>query len=281
MHEIDFQTLDSLISRTLQEDVGFGDITTQAIVDPALQALGEFVAKQDFILAGWPVATRVFQQLSGQISAESPRRDGDSITTGSVFGTVQGPAAVLLSGERVALNFLQRLSGIATLTRQFVEAISGTRASILDTRKTTPGLRALEKYAVRMGGGRNHRFGLSDGVLIKENHIAAAGGIAEAVHRAHVTIDHLKKIEVEVTTFEELNQALNAGADAILLDNMTPDQVRNAVEQAGGRVPLEVSGGIHLGNVRQYAETGVDFISVGALTHSFKSADISLELKMS
>src|SRR5262245_39538325 len=281
MHELDFQTLDSLISLALQEDVGFGDITTQAIVDPALQALGELVAKQDFILAGWPVATRVFQQLSAQLSAESSMREGASLAKRSVFGTVQGPASVLLSGERVALNFLQRLSGIATLTRQFVEAVSGTRASILDTRKTTPGLRALEKYAVRMGGGRNHRFGLSDGVLIKENHIAAAGGIAEAVRRARVTIDHLKKIEVEVTSFEELNKALNAGADAILLDNMTPDQVRNAVEQARGRVPLEVSGGIHLGNVRQYAETGVEFISVGALTHSFRSVDISLELKMS
>jgi nicotinate-nucleotide pyrophosphorylase (carboxylating) len=178
------------------------------------------------------------------------------------------------------LNFLQRLSGIATLTRQFVEAVSGTGTCILDTRKTTPGLRALEKYAVRMGGGRNHRFGLSDGVLIKENHIAAAGGVAEAVRKARAAIDHLKKIEIEVTTFEELNQALDADADAILLDNMTPGQVKDAVQQAGGRVPLEVSGGVHLGNVREYALTGVDFISVGALTHSFKSADISLELKL-
>jgi nicotinate-nucleotide pyrophosphorylase (carboxylating) len=186
----------------------------------------------------------------------------------------------LLSGERVALNFLQRLSGVATLTRQFVEAVSGTGTSILDTRKTTPGLRALEKYAVRMGGGRNHRFGLSDGVLIKENHITAAGGVAEAIRKARAAIDHLKKIEIEVTTFEELNQALDAGADAILLDNMKPGQVREAVQQTSGRVPLEVSGGIYLDNVREYALTGVDFISVGALTHSFKSADISLELKI-
>ena len=163
------------------------------------------------------------------------------------------------------MNFLQRLSGIATLTHQFVKAISGTRTTILDTRKTTPGLRALEKYAVRMGGGRNHRFGLSDGVLIKENHIAAAGGVAEAVRKARTAIDHLKKIEIEVTTFEELNQALDAGADAILLDNMTPGQVKEAVQRTNGRVPLEVSGGVHLGNVREYALTGVDFISVGSV----------------
>jgi nicotinate-nucleotide pyrophosphorylase (carboxylating) len=161
-----------------------------------------------------------------------------------------------------------------------VEAISGTGTTILDTRKTTPGLRALEKYAVRMGGGRNHRFGLSDGVLIKENHITAAGGVAEAIRKARAAIDHLKKIEIEVTTFDELNQALDAGADVILLDNMTLGQVKDAVQQTNGRVPLEVSGGVHLGNVRDYALTGVDFISVGALSHSFKSADISLELKL-
>ena len=280
MLELDFQSLDSVISAALQEDLGFGDITTQAVVSPNMKARGEFVAKQDFILAGWPVVVRIFHHVSEKIAIESSCRDGDAVAKGIVFGNLSGPATRLLSGERVALNFLQRLSGVATLTRQFVEAVSGTGTSILDTRKTTPGLRALEKYAVRMGGGRNHRFGLSDGVLIKENHITAAGGVAEAIRKARAAIDHLKKIEIEVTTFEELNQALDAGADAILLDNMKPGQVREAVQQTSGRVPLEVSGGIHLGNVRDYALTGVDFISVGALTHSFKSADISLELKI-
>jgi len=280
MLELDLQTLDSIISSALREDLGFGDITTQAVVSPNMKARGEFVAKQDFVLAGWPVVVRTFHHISEKIVVESTYRDGDAIAKGSIFGNLAGPAARLLSGERVALNFLQRLSGVATLTRQFVEAVSGTAASILDTRKTTPGLRMLEKYAVRMGGGRNHRFGLSDGVLIKENHITAAGGVAEAIRKARAAIDHLKKIEIEVTTVEELNQALEAGADAILLDNMTPGQVKGAVQRAGSSVPLEVSGGIHLGNVREYASTGVAFISIGALTHSFKSADISLELKL-
>jgi nicotinate-nucleotide pyrophosphorylase (carboxylating) len=280
MLELDLHTIDSMVSVALEEDLGHGDITTQAIVSPNIKARGEFVAKQDFVLAGWIVVARTFHNVSERIAVESTCRDGDAVAKGSVFGNVSGSAARLLSGERVALNFLQRLSGIATLTRQFVEAVSGTGTTILDTRKTTPGLRALEKYAVRIGGGRNHRFGLSDGVLIKENHIAAAGGVAEAVRKARAAIDHLKKIEIEVTTFEELNQALDAGADAILLDNMTPGQVKDAVQKVSARVPLEVSGGVYLGNVREYALAGVDFISVGALTHSFKSADISLELKM-
>ena len=280
MLELDLQTLDSIISIALREDLGFGDITTQAVVSSNMRARGEFVAKQNFVLAGWPAVVRTFHQVSEKITVESGCRDGDVVAKGSVFGNVSGSAARLLSGERVALNFLQRLSGIASLTRQFVEAVSGTGTTILDTRKTTPGLRALEKYAVRMGGGRNHRFGLSDGVLIKENHIAAAGGVAEAIRKARAAIDHLKKIEIEVTTFEELKQALDAGADAILLDNMTPGQVKDAVQQSSGRIPLEVSGGVHLGNVREYALTGVDFISVGELTHSCKAADISLELKV-
>jgi nicotinate-nucleotide pyrophosphorylase (carboxylating) len=278
--ELDLYTLDSIVAVALREDLGFGDITTQAVVSTNMKGRGEFVAKQDFVLAGWPVVVRTFHHISDKIVVESACRDGDAVAHGNIFANVAGPASRLLSGERVALNFLQRLSGIATLTRQFVEAVAGTGTAILDTRKTTPGLRALEKYAVRMGGGCNHRFGLSDGVLIKENHITAAGGVAEAIRKARAAIDHLKKIEVEVTTAVELNQAVDAGADAILLDNMTLDQVSDAVKQVSGRVPLEVSGGIHLGNAREYALTGVDFISVGALTHSFKSADISLELKL-
>jgi nicotinate-nucleotide pyrophosphorylase (carboxylating) len=278
--ELDLKTLDSIVAVALREDLGFGDITTQAVVSPNTRARGEFVAKQEFVLAGWPVVVRTFHHISEKIVLESSSRDGDLVAEGNIFANVAGPASGLLSGERVALNFLQRLSGIATFTRQFVEAVAGTGTAILDTRKTTPGLRALEKYAVRMGGGRNHRFGLSDGVLIKENHITAAGGVAEAIRRGRAAIDHLKKIEIEVATLDELNQALDAGADAILLDNMTSAQVNEAVQRTHGRVPLEVSGGVHLGNVRDYAEAGVDFISVGALTHSFKSADISLELKM-
>jgi nicotinate-nucleotide pyrophosphorylase (carboxylating) len=184
---------------------------------------------------------------------------------------VDGAVATLLSGERVALNFLQRLSGVATLTRKFVSAISGFKAVILDTRKTTPGLRHLEKYAVRVGGGMNHRMGLSDGVLIKENHITAAGNLPEAVRRARLGADHLKKIEVEVTTLDELAQALKTGADVILLDNMAPIEIKKAVAMVDGRVPLEVSGGVTLDNVRELASTGVEYISVGALTHSPKA----------
>lgn len=257
-----------------------GDLTSESIVSPNLKAQGEFIAKEDLVLAGWPVALRTFQLISSEVKAESSFRDGDFIPAGTLIGWVYGPAARVLTGERVALNFLQRLSGIATLTQEFVKAVSGTRVTVLDTRKTTPGLRVLEKYAVQMGGGKNHRFGLFDGVLIKENHITAAGNISEAIRRARSGIDHLKKIEVEVTCLDELEQALSAKADVILLDNMNPKQVREAVERVGGKVPLEVSGGIRLDNIREYALSGVDFISVGALTHSPKAADISLELRL-
>jgi nicotinate-nucleotide pyrophosphorylase (carboxylating) len=232
------------------------------------------------VLAGWPVVIEVFRSVSPSIICRTNFPEGARISQGTVFGTVSGPAAGLLKGERVALNFLQQLSGVATATRRFVEAAEGTGVAILDTRKTTPGLRFLEKYAVRMGGGKNHRLGLYDGVLIKENHIAMAGSIGEAVRRARSGTDHLKKIEVEVTNFTELDQALEAGCEVILLDNMTVEQVRQAVERVGKKIFLEVSGGINLENVRRYAETGVDFISVGALTHSVKAVDISLELRL-
>lgn len=280
MHDLNLQTIDSIIFQALKEDVGPGDITTQALVAPDLWARGEFIAKEDFVLAGWPLVTRTFQTASPEALVEGRCREGDEVCKGSILGTVSGPAAGLLSAERVALNFLQRLSGIATLTQKFVKAVSGTQASILDTRKTTPGLRLLEKYAVRVGGGRNHRLGLFDGVLIKENHIAAAGGIEKAVRMARAGTDHLKRVEVEVTSFDELEQALKVGADVIMLDNMSPSQVRQAVKRVAGQVQLEVSGGVNLQTVRDYAVAGVDFISVGALTHSFKSADISLELKV-
>jgi nicotinate-nucleotide pyrophosphorylase (carboxylating) len=280
MLELSSPAIDFIITNALQEDLGSGDLTTDAVVSPNLKAYGDFIAKEELVLAGWPIVVQTFQKLSPQVSLESIHRDGDEIPPGEIFASAEGPAAVLLKGERVALNFLQRLCGIATLTRKFVSAVEGTRTAIVDTRKTTPGLRLLEKYAVRQGGGKNHRFGLFDGVLIKENHIAAAGGIKEAVRRARSRIDHLKKIEIEVTSLEELALALEAGADVILLDNMDPIQVRESVAHVNGRVPIEVSGGIRLDNVREYALTRVDFISVGALTHSSQAADISLELRL-
>lgn len=280
MFDLNPKAVDAVIAIALQEDVGVGDLTTEAVVSPNLKGYGDFVAKENLVLAGWPVVVRTFQLVAPEVVAESRYRDGDEVSTGNILGRVEGPAASLLKGERVALNFLQRLCGIATLTRRFVVAVTGTKAAILDTRKTTPGLRVLEKYAVRQGGGKNHRFGLFDGVLIKENHITAAGGVKEAVRRARSRIDHLKKIEIEVTSSEELSLALDAGADVILLDNMTPNQVREAVARVEGKVPLEVSGGMRLDNVREYALAGADFISVGALTHSFKAADISLDLRL-
>lgn len=280
MYEIESTIFDELIATALQEDLGAGDITTRAIVSPELKGNGEFVAKEELILAGWPIAMRTFQKLSALISTQCFFTEGDAVSPGSILGTVSGPAAALLSGERVALNFLQRLSGVATLTRKFVSAISGLKAVILDTRKTTPGLRRLEKYAVRVGGGMNHRLGLADGVLIKENHIIVAGSLSEAVRRARLGADHLKKIEVEVTSLDELGQALEAAADVILLDNMTVNEIKRAVTIVDGKVPLEVSGGVTLGNVRELASTGVDYISVGALTHSPKAMDISFELKL-
>jgi nicotinate-nucleotide pyrophosphorylase (carboxylating) len=280
MLEINTEILEQIITIALNEDCGVGDLTTSSIIASDLTARGEFIAKEDLILAGWLVVVRTFQKISASISAETGFRDGDFVPKSSVLGCICGPAVKLLTGERVALNFLQRLCGIATLTREYVKAVSGTGAVILDTRKTTPGLRLLERYAVRVGGGRNHRFGLYDGVLIKENHITAAGGIKKAVLAARSRIDHLKKIETEVTNLEELAQALDAGADAILLDNMSVNQVKQAVEWADGRALLEASGGIHLENVREYALTGVNFISIGALTHSVRAVDISLELRL-
>jgi len=280
MYKIDPAILDKLVSNALQEDLGAGDITTRAIVPSELEASGEFVAKEEMVLAGWPVAVRTFQWLSVNTSSQCFFKEGDTVPKGSILGRMEGPAFSLLSGERVALNFLQRLSGVATLTRKFVSAVSGFKAVILDTRKTTPGLRLVEKYAVRVGGGMNHRWGLADGVLIKENHITVAGSLAEAVSRARVGADHLKKIEVEVTTLDEVAQALEAGTDVILLDNMAINEIKKAVALVDGKVPLEVSGGVTLENVRELASTGVDYISVGALTHSPKAMDISLELKL-
>ncbi len=268
--------LDPILRRALEEDIGTGDVTTMATVEPGTPARAQLVAKEDFVLAGIEVAQRVFQLLDEETAFEMLRKDGQTIKRGEVIAWIKGDAAVLLQGERVALNLLQRLSGVATLTAAFMHEVKGTAAIVVDTRKTTPGLRVLEKYAVRMGGGGNHRMALYDAVLIKENHVAAAGGITAAVTRAQARVPHTQKIEVEVRNQDEVAEALAVGADILLLDNMTLDQLSAAVELIGGRAIAEASGGVNLETVRAIAETGVKLISVGALTHSYRSVDISM-----
>lgn len=271
-----------LLKQFLDEDLGRGDVTTTATVRPGQQARGRFVTKAPMTLAGLEIAFEVFRLLDENLRAEIRHRDGNLLQPGDEPARVWADARALLSGERVALNLLQRLSGVATLTRKYVDAVAGTPAKILDTRKTTPGLRALEKYAVTAGGGTNHRQGLYDAILIKENHIRMAGGVRQAIAAARSGKGRARFLEVEVTTLEELKEALALAPDIILLDNMTPPQVREAVEQARSmnkQVLLEASGGIALENVRQYALAGVDWISIGALTHSAPAADLSLEIE--
>lgn len=269
------------VAQALKEDLGQGDVTTDALIPPALTARALILVKASGVLAGIEVAEIVFQQVNPSLIFERLAQDGTRVQAGSIVGVVTGKAAGILKAERVALNFLQRMSGIATETAKYVAAVAGTRARILDTRKTTPGLRLLEKYAVRAGGGQNHRQNLGDGVLIKDNHLAAlcAGGVGlrEAVKRARSNVSPHLKIEVEVDTVEQAQIALDAGADILLLDNMGTADMRRAVELAQGRALTEASGGITLDNVRAVAETGVDFISIGALTHSVKALDISIE----
>lgn len=282
---MEFLSLDSRIRDALLEDLGRGDVTTQAVLEEAgltpagRPARASLVAKQELTLAGWPVFVRVFEML-GPVRAEVHFEEGQRVGPGAV-GRLEGDAAVLLRGERVALNLLQRMCGVATATRALADRIAHTRARLLDTRKTTPLWRSLEKYAVRAGGGHNHRMGLDDAILIKENHIAVAGGVEAAILACRRHASHLLKIEIEVRTLEELERAVAAGAEVVMLDNMTPALVRQAVQQAGGRCLLEVSGGIDADTVVQFAETGVDFISVGALTHSYRSADLSLLIETS
>lgn len=271
-------SLDRLIDHALAEDIHTGDITTKAVVPNQRPASARLVAKEDLVLAGINVAARVFYRIDPTIIFTAAFEEGTLVRKGEVIANMQGNASDLLMGERVALNLLQRLSGIATLTSFFVAAVKGTKARIVDTRKTTPGLRELEKQAVRTGGGINHRTGLYDGVLIKENHIAAAGGITEAVSRAKAYIPHTLKIEIETETLDQVQEALAAGADIIMLDNMSLLDMKKAVEIIAGRVPVEASGGVNLDSVRAIAETGVDIISVGALTHSPRAADISMLL---
>jgi nicotinate-nucleotide pyrophosphorylase (carboxylating) len=268
------EELRTLVEAGLKEDMGSGDLTTRLTVPEGQQARGTFINKQALVVAGLPVAAEVFRALEPAIAWEPLVEEGAEIEAGARLAVASGSAAALLAGERVALNFLQRLSGIATLTRRLKAELAGLRTEILDTRKTTPGLRALEKYAVRVGGGRNHRLRLDDGILIKNNHLRLVGGIRHAVERARQGRPPSMLVEVEVTSLAELNEAIAAGAEAVLLDNMTPTEVGECARRAGGRVRLEVSGGISAANIRAYAETGVDAISVGALTHSAPAADI-------
>jgi nicotinate-nucleotide pyrophosphorylase (carboxylating) len=271
-------SLDRLIEQALLEDIHTGDITTQAVVPGVRPATARLIAKEPLVLAGLFVAERVFQRLNHEVRFNTNYVDGAVVGTGETLATVEGNAADLLMAERVALNLLQRMCGIATLTSRYAQAVSGTKARIVDTRKTTPGLREVEKYAVRVGGGRNHRTGLYDGVLIKENHIAAAGGIAVAVSRARAYIPHTLKIEIETETPGQVEEALAAGADIIMLDNMDCDTMRHCVGLINGRALVEASGGVNLDTVRAIAETGVDIISIGALTHSPRAMDISMLL---
>jgi nicotinate-nucleotide pyrophosphorylase (carboxylating) len=269
-----------LLRGFLKEDIGAGDITTSTVVPAGRRARGELVAKAPLVLAGLDIFLEVFRLLEPAVVAEVERKDGDELSVGTIPARVRGLAGTLLTGERVALNLLQRLSGIATLTRRFVREVAGTNAQILDTRKTTPGLRSLEKYAVRVGGGRNHRKDMAEAVLIKENHISMAGGVAAALDAAEAAKGRARWIEIEVTNFDELRDALAHGPDVILLDNMTPAQVRQAVERVRPeKIRLEASGGITLANVREFAEAGVDWISVGALTHSAPAVDLSFEIE--
>jgi nicotinate-nucleotide pyrophosphorylase (carboxylating) len=271
------------IGEFLAEDIGRGDITTQACVSDDVSAMGKFLAKENLIVCGIAVAEAVFIHLDEESpEIEAFANEGDEVTAGTVFATLKGYADVLLTGERVALNLMQKLSGIATLTRRYVQAVEGTTAQIIDTRKTTPGLRMLEKYAVTVGGGKNHRFGLDDGVLIKDNHIALSGGITEAVVRAKQKVGHLHKIEVEISNWAQLREALEAGADIVLLDNQTPEEAAKLVQMArqiNPAVLLEASGGMDLDKVRSFAEAGVDLISVGRLTHSARAVDISFKIQ--
>jgi nicotinate-nucleotide pyrophosphorylase (carboxylating) len=264
------------IRRALEEDIGVGDATTNTIVPPSARLKGKIIAKQNGVVAGLDVARTVFLELDEDVTFNELVADGSEVENRTVIATVEGSARALLTGERTALNFLGRMSGIATLTREFVAAVAGTGVQILDTRKTAPGLRMLDKKAVRLGGGRNHRVGLFDMILIKDNHIDFAGSITAAVERARASATGLK-IEVEARTLDDVNEALSLRVDTILLDNMTLETMKQAVTLVSGRARLEASGNVNLQNVSDIARTGVDYISVGALTHSPKVFDVSLE----
>lgn len=267
-----------IVRRALEEDMGrAGDLTTDTVVPPGQVAEAELVVRSAGTLAGSRCAELAFRLLDQSIRFSASAEDGARLSAGETFAMVVGPARALLTGERVALNFLGHLSGVATATRALVAAVEGTGARIVCTRKTTPGLRVLEKYAVRCGGGFNHRFGLDDAILIKDNHIAVAGGVRNAVERARGALGHMVVLQVEVGSFDELDEALSLDVGNILLDNMSPDELRQAVRQSANRAVLEASGGITLANVRAIAESGVNYISSGAITHSAPSLDVALD----
>lgn len=274
--ELDFNRVDRIIEYALREDLGDGDITTNPLATEKEDSKAVIRAKARGVIAGLPIVKRVFQKLDPTVVCVDNISDGENIKPGDIISEINGGTRALLSGERLALNILQRLSGIATLASKYVKAVEGLPVKILDTRKTAPGLRILDKYAVSVGGGYNHRFGLFDGVLIKDNHIGIAGGIAEAVAVIRKKYRQKYKIEVETSGLEQVKEALIAGADIIMLDNMSPEQMRKAVRLIDRNALVEASGGINIKNVREVAETGVDFISVGALTHSAPALDIGL-----
>ncbi len=270
--------IDKIIEQALLEDIGTGDITTESIIPSNLKAKGIIKTSEEGVVAGLDIACLVFKKLDSEICFQSKIKDGKKILPGEVLAEITGSARTILKGERVALNFLQRMSGIATITSKFCQEVKDFPVRIVDTRKTTPGLRILEKYAVRMGGGHNHRFGLYDAILIKDNHLALAGGIKPAVNSVRKQISHTVKIEVEVENLSQLEEALKMHVDIIMLDNMDLDTMKEAVKIVKGKALIEASGGITLEKVREIAQTGVDLISVGALTHSVKSLDISMEI---
>jgi len=275
---IDPRTL-HLIDLALEEDAGLGDVTSRAIFSPTHRSRAVIDAKQSLIVCGLAVAARVFERVDPALKTKLLARDGDRIKPGAAVLSITGPTGSLLTAERTALNFIQRLSGIATQARRYADAVKGTGVRIVDTRKTTPGYRALEKYAVRCGGCFNHRSSLGEHVLIKDNHIAAAGSLTKAVRLCRAAAPHLAKIEVEAKTLAEVREACHTGAEVILLDNMTPAEVKAAVLAIAGRVMIEVSGGVRFETLREYALPGVDVISIGALTHSAPSVDLSLDLQ--
>lgn len=274
--------VEQAVRAALDEDFGrAGDITSQATIPAEARARAVIAArKKPGVLAGLDLAKKAFELVDPSLTFEALAGDGDHLSPGAIVARIEGSARGILSAERVALNFLGRLCGVATLTSHYAQAIAHTKAKICCTRKTTPGLRAFEKYAVRCGGGMNHRFGLDDAVLIKDNHIAVAGGVVPALRAAKNFVGHLVKIEIEVDTLDQLQEVLAEGADVVLLDNMTPDQLREAVKMIGGRMRAEASGGVALGAVKEIAETGVDLISAGALTHSAPTLDLGLDIEM-
>lgn len=271
--------VDNLIKTALLEDINYLDTTTDYLIDESQENTAKFLAKNDGVLCGIEVALRVFELLQPTgLEAKVYKHDGDKLKKGDIIAEIHGKTRTILKGERTALNLIQHMSGVATATNKAVEIVKGTKASIADTRKTLPGMRPLQKYAVTVGGGRNHRYNLSDAAMLKDNHVDAGGGIANAVAKLRSKLGHMTKVELEVRNLDELRQALDAGVDVIMLDNMSPELMKQAVEITGGRALLEASGGITDETLRQIAETGVDIISMGAITHSVKAFDISLKI---